>query len=61
MNDSKIREVAAKHGLPVEILSKAVALEKERITMQNRRMVPKLRDLISEYSELASSLPGENA
>ena len=49
--EQKIRELAAKYKIPESLLQKGIELEKEKIVLQNRRLVPKLVELIEHHSE----------
>jgi len=60
MIESRIEEVAAAHGVPVDMLRKAIDLERQSITLQNRRMVPRLRELISAFAATVNLKSGED-
>jgi len=49
--DKKIRELAKKHQFPAELLKEAIKLEQEKVILQNRRMAPKLIELICKFVE----------
>jgi hypothetical protein len=51
MNESKIAEIAVKYELPLDMILRILEMERESVTLQNRRMTPRLRALISEASE----------
>ncbi len=54
----KLQELAEKYDIPEELLHKAIALEKEKLVLQNRRLAPRLVELIERYS--ASSSEGDS-
>ncbi|MCW6036637.1 hypothetical protein K4A83_10225 [Spirulina subsalsa FACHB-351] len=45
----KLKELADKHEIPLRLLLEALELEQEKVMLQNRRIVPKLRKLIESY------------
>jgi hypothetical protein len=49
--DKKIKELAAKYNVPEQLLKEAMQLEKEKVNLNNRRLVPKLINLIERYTE----------
>ncbi len=51
----KIKELAKKYQIPVDLLEEVLAMEKDKITASNRRLVPKLVEAIERYSESYNS------
>lgn len=51
----KLRELAVKYEIPEELLRKAIQLEKEKVVLQNRRMVPVLVEMIERHADLPES------
>jgi hypothetical protein len=49
--DEKIKELAKDHKIPEGLLKDAIAAEKEKVVLQNRRMSPILIRLIEQYAE----------
>ena len=54
----KLQELAQKYDIPEELLHEAISLEKEKLVLQNRRLAPRLVELIERYS--ASSSEGDS-
>ena len=50
----KLQELAQKYDVPEELLHKAISLEKEKLVLQNRRLAPRLVELIERYSASSS-------
>ena len=48
----KIKELSKKHNVPHNLLIEAIKLEKDRVVLKNRQLVPKIIQLIEEYSEV---------
>ncbi|MBE9262367.1 hypothetical protein IQ224_09165 [Microcystis sp. LEGE 00066] len=48
---AKIEELAQKHDIPPQLLKEAMALEVAKITLQNRRLSPKIVELIEKYTD----------
>jgi hypothetical protein len=48
--EEKLRDLAAKYQIPKDIIKEAIEKEKERVILQNRRMVPILVAMIERYS-----------
>lgn len=46
----KIRELAAKHEIPPELLEEAIELERNKIVLKNRRLGPELVSLIGKHA-----------
>lgn len=46
----KLQELAERYDIPEELLHKAIALEKEKLVLQNRKLAPRLVELIERYS-----------
>jgi hypothetical protein len=53
--EDKLRELAAKYEIPEELLRKAIQLEKEKVVLQNRRIVPVLEKMIERYADSPES------
>jgi hypothetical protein len=51
---AKIKELAEKYEIPPQLLKDAMALEVEKITLQNRKTVPKIVELIEKYTDSSS-------
>lgn len=49
--EQKIKELAAKYLIPEELLKEAMRLEKEKVNLENRRLVPKLINLIERHTD----------
>lgn len=49
--NKKIKELAAKYNIPEQLLKEAMELEKEKVNLNNRRLVPKLTELIERYTD----------
>jgi hypothetical protein len=60
MNESRVEEVANKHGVPIEMIVRAIALERAAVTLQNRKLSPKLRELVAEFADGADRLTGDD-
>lgn len=60
--EEKIRELAAKYQIPESLLIEAIRREKEKVVLQNRRMVPVLVQMIEQYtnSPIPSMEDGES-
>lgn len=50
--NQKIQELAEKYEIPVDLLKGAIALEREKVVLQNRRLAPKLLDMVERYAVL---------
>lgn len=48
----KIRELADKYEIPEDMLRGAIALEQEKVVLKNRRLAPKLLDMVERYALL---------
>jgi len=48
----KIQELASKYGIPEVMLKGAIELEKEKVVLKNRRLAPKLLDMVERYALL---------
>jgi len=48
----KIRELADKYEIPEGMLRGAIALEQEKVVLKNRRLTPKLLDMVERYALL---------
>ncbi|MGF1489805.1 MAG: hypothetical protein ACFBSE_22190 [Prochloraceae cyanobacterium] len=48
--EQKIQELAEKYQIPEGLLKKAIAEEKKKIVLQNRKLAPKLVKMIEKYS-----------
>jgi hypothetical protein len=49
--EKKLRELARKYEIPLELLQEAIAMEKEKVILQNRMMGSKLVELIEGYAD----------
>ena len=47
----KIRELADKYEIPEEMLREAIAVEQEKVVLKNRRLAPKLVEMVERYAE----------
>ncbi|MCC0179426.1 hypothetical protein I4641_20910 [Waterburya agarophytonicola K14] len=50
--EEKIKELAKKHNIPASLLKKVIQMEKERVILQQRRLVPEIRKVIQQYAAL---------
>lgn len=48
---SKIRDLAHKYEIPEEMLREAIAVEQEKVVLKNRRLAPKLVEMVERYAE----------
>lgn len=48
----KIKELAKDYSIPEELFRKAIQMEKDRVILQNRRLVPEIKKLIEKYAAL---------
>jgi len=48
----KIRELADKYEIPEDMLRGTIALEQEKVVLKNRRLAPKLLDMVERYALL---------
>lgn len=48
----KIRELADKYEIPEDMLRGAIALEQGKVVLKNRRLAPKLLDMVERYALL---------
>ena len=49
--EEKIKELAKKHNIPSALLKEVIEMEKEKVVLKNRQLVPKIVQLIEKYSE----------
>lgn len=49
--DEKIKELARKYDIPEKLFKEAMALEKGKDTLKNRRLSPKIVALIAKYTD----------
>lgn len=49
--EEKIKELAKKHNIPSALLKEVIKMEKEKVVLKNRRLVPEIVQLIEKYSE----------
>lgn len=49
--EEKLRELADKYEIPLELLQDAIAMEKEKVILQKRNMGTKLGKLIERYAD----------
>ena len=52
--EEKIKELAKKHNIPAFLLKEVIQMEKDRVVLKNRQLVPKIIQLIEKYSEASS-------
>lgn len=48
----KIQELSSKYEIPEAMLRGAIELEKEKVVLKNRRLAPKLLDMVERYALL---------
>ncbi len=53
--EEKMKELAAKYDIPKELLKDAMDMEQQKLTLNNRRLVPVLISLIERYADTSSS------
>lgn len=53
--ENKLRELAVKYQIPEALLREAIAIEKEKVILQNRRMAPVLVQMIERYAQSPES------
>ncbi|MDB9313593.1 hypothetical protein PN462_10825 [Spirulina sp. CS-785/01] len=51
--EQQLQVLAQKHGIPVALLQEAIKEERERIVRQNRRMTPRLKEMIAQYADVS--------
>lgn len=57
----KIKELCKKYDIPEALLIGAISLEQEKVVLQNRRLTPKLLDMVERYANLfPNSSPEED-
>jgi len=49
--NAKIKQLAQKYEIPPQLLEEAMALEAEKTTLENRRLSPKIVQLIEKYTD----------
>ena len=49
--EEKIKELAKKYDIPAFLLKEVIQMEKEKVVLRNRQLVPKIVQLIENYSE----------
>lgn len=52
--DEKIKELAKNYNIPEGLIKEAIQMEKEKVVFKNRKLVPKLIELIEKYVEVSS-------
>ena len=52
--EEKIKELAKKHNIPALLLKEVIQMEKEKVVLKNRQLVPKIVQLIEKYSEASN-------
>ena len=52
--EEKIKELAEKYNIPVALLREVIQMEKEKVVLKNRQLVPKIVQLIEKYSEASN-------
>jgi hypothetical protein len=55
---SKIKELCKKYEIPEDLLVSAISLEREKVVLQNRRLAPKLLDMVERYANLFPNSSG---
>lgn len=48
----KIQELSSKYEIPEVMLREAIELEKDKVVLKNRRLAPKLLDMVERYALL---------
>ncbi|MEO1068589.1 MAG: hypothetical protein AAFW95_05640 [Cyanobacteria bacterium J06638_6] len=48
----KIQELSSKYEIPEAMLQGAIELEKDKVVLKNRRLAPKLLDMVERYALL---------
>ena len=48
----KIQELSSTYGIPEAMLRGAIELEKDKVVLKNRRLAPKLLDMVERYALL---------
>jgi len=48
----KIKELSSKYEIPEAMLRGAIEIEKEKVVLKNRRLAPKLLDMVERYALL---------
>ncbi|MBD2261079.1 hypothetical protein [Pseudanabaena sp. FACHB-2040] len=48
----KIQELSSKYEIPEAMLRGAIELEKDKVVLKNRRLAPKLLDMVERYALL---------
>lgn len=49
--EEKIKQLSQKYNIPEGLLKEAIQMEKEKVVLKNRQLVPKIIQLIEKYSE----------
>ncbi len=52
--EEKIKELAKNHNIPAFLLKEVIQMEKEKVVLKNRQLVPKIVQLIEKYSEASN-------
>ena len=52
--EEKIKELAKKYDIPAFLLKEVIQMEKEKVVLRNRQLVPKIVQLIEKYSEASN-------
>ena len=52
--EEKIKELAEKYNIPTSLLKEVIQMEKEKVVLKNRQLVPKIVQLIEKYSEASN-------
>ena len=50
--NQKVRELAEQYDIPEDMLRGAIDLEKEKVVLKNRRLAPKILDMVERYAAL---------
>lgn len=48
----KIQELAEEYKIPEDMLQGAIQLEQDKVVLKNRRLAPKLLDMVERYALL---------
>lgn len=49
--EQKLKELATKYKIPLELLKQAIEKERKKVVLQNRRMTPELIKLIEQHTD----------
>ena len=48
--EEMIRQAAADHEIPADLLRDVLLLEQDKVTLQNRRLTPRILEVIAKYA-----------